>query len=68
MIFYYGHTACFYINKMVEMKLWDSRVNAQMESIFAVGVDEQSWDDINEKNYHWPTVAEVTQYRKQVRS
>ena len=36
--------------------------------MFAVGVDEMSWDDLNEANYDWPTVAEVKDYRKAVRA
>jgi len=33
----------------------------------AIGVDEMSWDDLDESNYDWPTVAEVRVYRDQVR-
>ena len=36
--------------------------------MFAVGVDEMSWDDLNEANYDWPKVAEVKDYRKAVRA
>ena len=36
--------------------------------MFAVGVDEMSWDDLNEAHYDWPTVAEVKDYRQAVRS
>jgi hypothetical protein len=38
-----------------------------MESMLAVGVDEMSWDDLNDKHYDWPTVAEVRKYRAVIR-
>jgi 5-histidylcysteine sulfoxide synthase/putative 4-mercaptohistidine N1-methyltranferase len=67
MIFYFGHTATFFINKLINMKIIKERVNAEYESVFAVGVDEMSWDDMDEKNYEWPRVAEVQEYRNSVR-
>jgi len=66
LIFYYGHTAVFYINKLVIAKLLNKRINPRFESIFAVGVDEMSWDDLNEEHYDWPDVAEVREYRQKV--
>ena len=67
MIFYFGHTATFFINKLINMKIIKERINPSFESIFAVGVDEMSWDDMNERNYEWPKVAEVREYRNSVR-
>ncbi|MBU1657969.1 5-histidylcysteine sulfoxide synthase [bacterium] len=67
MIFYFGHTATFYINKLIAMKIIESRINPEFESIFAVGVDEMAWDDITSSHYVWPKVSEVREYRKQVR-
>jgi len=67
LIFYLGHTASFYINKLNIARLIDHRINASYESMFAIGVDEMSWDDLDEKNYHWPTVEEVRAYRREVR-
>ncbi len=67
LIFYLGHTATFFINKLVLAKVITERVNPRFESIFAIGVDEMSWDDLDEKNYDWPTVAEVWDYRNRVR-
>ena len=29
-------------------------INPKFESLFAVGVDEMSWDDLFEDNYDWP--------------
>jgi len=62
-IFYYGHTATFFINKFKLAKIIDERIDPQLESIFAVGVDEMSWDDLNEKHYAWPTLEETQAYR-----
>ncbi|NOT17953.1 MAG: 5-histidylcysteine sulfoxide synthase [Sulfuriferula sp.] len=67
LIFYFGHTATFFINKLLLAGLVSERINPQFESMFAVGVDEMSWDDLNDKHYAWPTVAEVQAYRDQVR-
>ena len=63
-LFYLGHTAAFYINKLVLTKLVAQRVNPAQESIFAIGVDEMSWDDLNNNHYDWPTVAETRQFRE----
>jgi 5-histidylcysteine sulfoxide synthase/putative 4-mercaptohistidine N1-methyltranferase len=35
--------------------------------MFAIGVDEMSWDDLDEANYDWPPVEEVKAYRQQVK-
>lgn len=66
LIFYYGHTAVFFMNKLVLAKRVD-RINPQFESTFAIGVDEMSWDDLNEAHYEWPDPEAVRQYRAQVR-
>ena len=67
LIFYFGHTATFFINKLVLAGLAE-RINPKFESMFAVGVDEMSWDDLNEARYDWPTVGEVRAYRAAARS
>lgn len=67
LIFYYGHTATFFMNKLVLGKFLSRRINPTFESQFAIGVDEMSWDDLNEAHYEWPKVGEVTAYRNQVR-
>jgi 5-histidylcysteine sulfoxide synthase/putative 4-mercaptohistidine N1-methyltranferase len=67
LIFYYGHTAVFFINKLVLAKIIDHRIDSHFESVFAIGVDEMSWDDLNESNYDWPTVKEVFEYRQKVK-
>jgi len=68
LIFYWGHTAVFYVNKLVLGKVLKERINPEFESTFAIGVDEMSWDDLNEAHYTWPKVAEVKAYRDQVRA
>ncbi len=67
MIFYFGHTATFFINKLILAKVITSRINSEFESIFAVGVDEMSWDDLNEQNYRWPDVNLVREYRSKLK-
>jgi 5-histidylcysteine sulfoxide synthase/putative 4-mercaptohistidine N1-methyltranferase len=65
-IFYYGHTACLYINKLRVSGVLAQPVNPYFESIFEVGVDEMLWDDMHKNEMLWPTVSEVHEYRKQV--
>lgn len=67
LIFYLGHTATFFINKLVLARLIDTRINPRFESLFAVGVDEMSWDDLGVELNAWPKVAEVKAYRRHVR-
>ncbi|WP_417542909.1 5-histidylcysteine sulfoxide synthase [Methylophaga thalassica] len=68
LIFYFGHTATFFVNKMLLAGLIDKRIDSKFESMFAVGVDEMSWDDLNEDHYDWPAVEEVKAYRKKVQA
>ena len=65
-LFYYGHTATFFINKLKLAKIIDKRIDPKLESIFAVGVDEMSWDDLNDAHYEWPTLAKTQHYRDEV--
>jgi 5-histidylcysteine sulfoxide synthase/putative 4-mercaptohistidine N1-methyltranferase len=67
LIFYFGHTATFFVNKLITSKLYDSRVDEKVESMMAIGVDEMSWDDLDNKHYQWPTVDEVRAFRDKVR-
>ena len=67
MIFYFGHTATFFINKLINMRIIENRINQDFESIFAIGVDEMTWDDTDSQNYSWPKVSEVREYRDKVR-
>jgi 5-histidylcysteine sulfoxide synthase len=65
-IFYYGHTACLYINKLRVSGVLPKPVHAYFESIFEIGVDEMLWDDMHKNDMLWPTVKEVHEYRQQV--
>ncbi|MBY0541532.1 MAG: 5-histidylcysteine sulfoxide synthase [Campylobacterales bacterium] len=67
LIFYYGHTATFFINKLALANIIKKRVNPRFESIFAIGVDEMSWDDLNSGHYTWPTYEETKAYRNEVK-
>ena len=51
LIFYLGHTATFFINKLILAGLLKDRINPKFESLFAVGVDEMSWDDLSAAHY-----------------
>ena len=68
LIFYLGHTATFFVNKLILAGLITERINPRLESIFAVGVDEMSWDDLDSAHYDWPAVEEVRAYRKTMRA
>src|SRR5665647_198109 len=67
LLFYFGHTAVFFINKLFLAKILENRINPEFESIFAIGVDEMSWDDLNERNYNWPSVDAVRNYRNEAK-
>ncbi|WP_224959138.1 5-histidylcysteine sulfoxide synthase [Geomonas subterranea] len=67
LIFYFGHTASFFVNKLIIARVIEKRIDPRLEAMFAVGVDEMSWDDLNEAHYDWPTRGEVKAYRDQVR-
>ncbi len=66
MIFYFGHTAAFFINKLILSKVITERINPDFEALFAIGVDEMAWDDMDEHRYRWPKVRAVREYREQV--
>ncbi|MDP2788319.1 MAG: 5-histidylcysteine sulfoxide synthase [Pseudomonadota bacterium] len=68
LIFYFGHTATFFVNKLVLAGLLHARIEPRFESMFAVGVDEMSWDDLDATHYDWPSVEAVRAYRRQVRA
>lgn len=66
MIFYFGHTAVFYINKLMAAGVLKERINPVYESLFAVGVDEMMWDESSER-FSWPEVSAVRAYRERVK-
>ncbi len=67
LMFYFGHTAAFFINKLMVANVIDKRINAEYENTFAVGVDEMRWDDLEKIHYKWPSVDEAKAYRAKVR-
>ncbi|MGL4205733.1 MAG: 5-histidylcysteine sulfoxide synthase, partial [Aeromonadaceae bacterium] len=67
LIFYFGHTAAFFINKLLAAGLITERLDSRIEAMVAIGVDEMSWDDLDESHYAWPSVAELRAYRQRVR-
>ena len=67
LIFYLGHTSTFFINKLLIAGLIKERIDPKMESMFSVGVDEMSWDDLNFPDYDWPSIKEVQSYRNTMR-
>ncbi len=66
-LFYLGHTASFFVNKLFLAKEINARINPEFESMFAIGVDEMSWDDLDNNHYNWPKVEAVRAYRDQVK-
>ncbi|NGO67583.1 5-histidylcysteine sulfoxide synthase [Streptomyces boncukensis] len=63
MIFYYGHPAALYVNKLRVAGLLSGPVDAYLEDILETGVDEMSWDDMSKNEMTWPSVARVHAYR-----
>jgi 5-histidylcysteine sulfoxide synthase/putative 4-mercaptohistidine N1-methyltranferase len=66
LIFYYGHPAAVYINKLRVAGLLDGPVDAYLETVLETGVDEMSWDDMSKNEMRWPTVRQLHAYRRQV--
>ncbi|MGH3798233.1 MAG: 5-histidylcysteine sulfoxide synthase [Pseudonocardiaceae bacterium] len=66
LIFYYGHPAALYLNKLRVAGLVDDSVNAYYEEIFETGVDEMSWDDLSKNEMVWPRLDEVHAYRSEI--
>lgn len=68
LIFYFGHTATFYVNKMMLAQFTDARVDPELEAMFAIGVDEMSWDDLDASHYDWPSRSVAQEYRDKVKA
>ena len=67
LIFYFAHPAVFFINKLIAGRFIPGRLDASLEAMMAVGVDEMSWDDLNTAHYDWPSVGTIRDYRAGVR-
>ena len=66
-IFYFEHTASFLSNKLILVKISEQRIDSKLESMFAFGVDEMSWDDVNEVHYDWTLLDEIKNYSNDIR-
>lgn len=65
LIFYWGHTAVFYINKFILAGIIKERINPHFEDIFAKGVDPDLPENLDVLDL-WPSLEEVNDYRRQV--
>lgn len=70
LIFYLGHSATFYINKLIQVGLLEKHLNPDYEILFEIGVDPEKPEELNEAIAHlqWPQVAQTWQYREQAYS
>ncbi|MGE3758601.1 MAG: 5-histidylcysteine sulfoxide synthase, partial [Pseudobdellovibrionaceae bacterium] len=66
LIFYYGHPAVLYINKLRIAGYFSEPVDLYLEKVLETGVDEMSWDDIGKNEMHWPSVFTVREYRQKI--
>lgn len=65
LIFYWGHTAAFYVNKLRLAGLIDKGIDPVFDKIFAVGVDPADAEEISQQP-HYPAFSIACAYRKQV--
>jgi 5-histidylcysteine sulfoxide synthase len=70
LIFYLGHTAVFYINKLMQVGLIETRINLKYETLFELGVDPETPTELLAalQNVVWPEVQDVWQYRSKARA
>lgn len=70
LIFYLGHSAVFYINKLIRVGLLENRINTQYEILFEIGVDPETPEELKTatKGIIWPDLEKVWQYRDQARA
>eukprot|EP00904_Undaria_pinnatifida_P002064 jgi/Undpi1/11859/HiC_scaffold_4.g01558.m1 len=66
LIFYYGHPASLYVNKLRAAGIIQAPINAHFEALLETGVDEMNWDVVGDDNMMWPSVFEVLSYRRDV--
>ena len=65
LVFYLGHTAAFYVNKLRLAGVIDEDVDRRFESVFAKGVDPELPEHLD-SNLGWPSIPEVRDYRRRV--
>ena len=70
LIFYLGHSAVFYVNKLIRVGLLTERINPDYEVIFEIGVDPEKPDEIADKfaTLRNINVDSVWEYRRTVHS
>lgn len=66
LIFYFGHPAVLYLNKLRIAGYVSEPVDLYLEKVLETGVDEMSWDDIGKNEMNWPSVFTVREYRQKV--
>jgi len=64
LIFYLGHTAAFYINKLVVAGLLADGVDPVLDSVFARGVDPATEGDLPVRD-QWPSEERTYAYRRE---
>ncbi|TAF04349.1 MAG: 5-histidylcysteine sulfoxide synthase [Nostocales cyanobacterium] len=70
LIFYLGHSAVFYINKLIRVGLLENRINPQYEILFEIGVDPETPAELETatQDIIWPDVSQVWQYRDKAKA
>ncbi|NET01773.1 MAG: 5-histidylcysteine sulfoxide synthase [Sphaerospermopsis sp. SIO1G1] len=70
LIFYLGHSAVFYINKLIRVGLLEQPIHPQFEILFEIGVDPETPEELAAvtKDIEWPDVDQVWQYREQAKN
>ena len=65
LVFYLGHSAAFYINKLIQVELLEQGINADYEILFEFGVDPENAEELNQAiaYINWPKVKDIWQYR-----
>lgn len=64
LVFYLGHAAVFYVNKLRRAGLVEDPIDAELEDVFAKGVDPKDAADLGARA--WPDAARVRAYRTRV--
>ncbi|WP_028083172.1 5-histidylcysteine sulfoxide synthase [Dolichospermum circinale] len=69
LIFYLGHSAVFYINKLIQVGLLTNRINPQYENLFEIGVDPETPAELEVaiQGFNWPDVEKVWEYRNKAK-
>ncbi len=65
LIFYLGHSAVFYINKLKRVGILQAPLHEAYENLFEVGVDPANAAELQSATAHiqWPSVDDVWEYR-----